>query len=260
MVPNGFLTAAVLGAGYIGLLTSLFRWCAASKQSHVLALDCGGVERCAPCKARRFHMSLAVGLAVALFCLEASGFMFLARLIGFPATCPASWLPLYGCTLSLAHAQPGASTAAGLLLGCVMVLLIARRAMPGSAFYPLTLLLIGIISVGAAVDLVAGSSAPARPQLVLRLATGLQVTAAVAFVLGLMILRGWSLAAFIRAVTAHAAGAGVRALGVLSMLAVWPHLPPASAIALLIAFVLVPGIATALTSVAALSTSQQVVR
>jgi hypothetical protein len=57
------------------------------------------------------------------------------------------------------------------------------------------------------------------------------------------------------AALAQAAGAGVRLLGVIAMLSIWSYLPPASAVALLLAGVLVPGAATALTSIAALATT-----
>ncbi len=112
--------------------------------------------------------------------------------------------------------------------------------------------MLAMLAFGAAIDLVAGNGA-ARQDIVFRLVAGLQLTAAVGFALGLMILPVRKAGAVITGVLGQAAGASVRILGGLLMLALWPSLPAATAVALLIVTLLVPGVASALTAAAVIS-------
>ncbi len=127
--------------------------------------------------------------------------------------------------------------------------------MRASVTYPVLLLLTGIISFGAVIDIILGGLNPARAEIIFQVAGCLQITAAAAFSLGALILGAETLAALLRSVLAQMVGAGVRLLGALAMLSIWPYMPPASAVALLLVGVLVPGVATALTSIAALATA-----
>ncbi|MCL4766016.1 MAG: hypothetical protein KJZ80_07285 [Hyphomicrobiaceae bacterium] len=256
MTGSGLLTAAVLGAAYLSSLALLLRWSARIEGSHVLAIARVRPTHCAgPGLQARVALFTAAAsiVAAALLALEAKALAFIgsSRVPGM--TCPPGWLPAPACTLEVASSQPGAGTASAILLVCAAMMLAARRSMYRSALYPLACLLLGIAAFGAAADLASGSDGRARPQLAFRMAAGLQLTAAAGFVLTALVLRVRSIAAMRRCVLAHLAGACVRLLGALSMLALWPFLPRASAAALLVVMLLVPGVATALTGATAMA-------
>lgn len=259
MIGSPLLTAALLGASYISSLVLLFRWFARSDTSRVLPLEQNGPDKqhCSRCQPHIVMRLLCViGSAAGLLACEAGAFAVVGSYLVPGFSCPDGWLPTSECILDTNSGKPGRETALEILLGCAAILLAARRLACRGPFYALAFLVTSIISFGAACDLVAGVESPARPYFAFKLIAALQLTAALGFILGNLILRMHAIAAFLRCTLAHMAGACVRILGALAMLAVWPNLPPASVIALILTLLLVPGVATALTGAAALSTFQ----
>ena len=255
MTESGLLTGLALGGGYVGSLVILFRWFASSRTSHALAIELGRPQANAGsvCRWRlilRFNGIAAI--TAALLFSEFKAFSFLAGSVVPGVHCVEGWPPVIRCTLDVAASTSVRGAAAAVLLGVSAMLVVTSWALKHSPYWPFAILVLGIVVFGAVADLVVGVDGPARPQLCFRLVTALALTAAVGFALGLLILQVESVAACMRGALAHMIGASVRILGALSMLTLWPSLPPASAVAMLIVL-LVPGVATALAGTAALS-------
>lgn len=241
---------------YLASLMLLLRWFSASRATHVLP-----AETIQP--ARRdgvgmrwqvLYAVLALGIAGAALVLEAKG---LALVVSWALSldCQDGWLLAADCSLEADQGHPGRGVALVILVACSAVFGITCRLMHESAFYPASTLMLGILGFGAACDLVAGGGG-SQPQIVFKVAAGLQLTAAAALALGLVVLQVHALGVLIRGLAAHMAGACVRTLAALTMLSAWPALPAASAGALLLAVMLVPGVASALSAIAALGAAQ----
>lgn len=255
MVSGRLLSGIGLAGVYIGALTVLFRWLAASARSHVLSLAPSVPERVlrSTCRFRRGFRSAAIAaLAAGLLIGEATALSYLADALVPGVHCPGGWLPVAGCTLDVDGAASARGAALAILWCATAGLVVVYRARHNSPYRPFAILVLGLVAFGAGLDSIVGIGGPARPQLCFRLIGALQLTAAAGFALGALILPIRSLGACIRSVLSHAGGATIRVLGALSMLMVWPYLPPASAVAMLIVL-LVPGVATALTGAVALS-------
>lgn len=235
------LIILALSAAYATSLFVLFRYFGKSRSSHVLLVECIEPNKILAGDRNRRLLKLtpSAALAAGLLWLESSALVLVTGTLG--------------TTSNVAPMLPGRSTALAILLCSAAFQYLARKFILASVAYPVVLLLTGIIGFGAVIDIAAGGSGAARLEIIFQVAGWLQITAAVAFALGTLILSAETLAVLIRAVLAHVAGAGARILGALAVVAVWPYMPPASAIALLLAAVLVPGVATALTSIAALA-------
>lgn len=255
MSSGKLLSGVFLAGAYLGALAILFRWFASSTRSHVLPLAPSIPMQVARsvCRWRLGFRSAAIaGLAAGLLMGEAMALVYVAASFVPGVHCAGGWPPMAACTLDVASAA-SARGAALVVLSCAIAGLAAvNRARNKSPYQPFIVLLFSIIAFGAAIDLSLEIDGPARPQLCFRLIGALQWTAAAGFVLGALILPMDSLTACIRSVLAHMGAALVRVLGALSMLTVWPYLPPASAVAMLV-LLLVPGVATALTGAVALS-------
>ena len=258
MIIFGLLTAATLGGSYIASLYFLLRWFAGSDSSHVLPITDNCPMPRNPTRARwleTFRIGLISASAVLLLALEANTFTFLGSWVP-GVTCREGWMPAADCFINVtASTRPGRVAALAILIGSATLFLVARRRMPASVLYPTALLLLGILGFGAALDLIVGTTEAARPKIMFKVIAGLQLTAAAGFGLGALVLRLGSVQGAIRCLLAHLAGACVRILGAVSMLAFWPMLPAASAVALIVVLLLVPGVATALTAAAALASS-----
>lgn len=242
---------------YLASLMLLLRWFSASRATHVLP-----AETIQP--ARRdgvgmrwqvFYAVPALGIAGAALVLEAKGLALVASW-ALSLDCQDGWLLAADCSLEADQkSHPGRGVALVILAACSTVFAITRRLMHESVFYPASTLMLGILGFGAACDLVAGGGG-SQPQIVFKVAAGLQLTAAAALALGLVVLQVHALGVLIRGLAAHMAGACVRTLAALTMLSAWPALPAASAGALLLAVMLVPGVASALSAIAALGAAQ----
>lgn len=257
MISSGLLTTAMLGGGHIASLFFLFRWFSNSDASHVLPIgDDPPTRRAAGRFTLRagFRVALVAGIATALLAIEANALAAIGSWVP-GVICGGNWLPTLDCRLEAASSQLGREVALAILVGCAVTMFAARHLMSSSVLYLPALLMIGIIGFGAAADIIAGGEAAARPELLFRIIAGLQLTAAAGFALSAVILPLRSVTAAIRCLLAHMAGASVRILGAISILALWPNLPAASAIALVVTMLLVPGVASALTAAAALATS-----
>ena len=247
--------AALLATAYIVAIALLFRWFARAEKSHVLPItnDRPAAHRSRNPAGLLLRIALSVGAAATLLAIEVGAFAGLSYYLVPDLSCPTGWFFPPDCTLRIEPVANGNTTPEILiLLICAMVLLVARRFAYESNFYPLVLIFCGMASFGAAVDLISGIDNPARPQLVFKLVTALQFTAAFGFALGLLIMKPRA-DSFVRGAVGHIAGACVRLLGAVAMLLVWPRLPPASAVTFLLTLLLAPGVATALSGAAALS-------
>jgi len=257
MIGSGTLATAMLGGGYAASLVLLLRWFAGSHASHILPVEDDRPKQRAPARLRgpsARRSVLTLGIASALLAAEANAFALISTWVP-GLSCQQGWLPTAECMLDAASRQPGRGAALAILIGCAGMLIAARRITGCSVFYPTAALMLSIIAFGAVVDLVAGGGGAARPEIVLKLTAGLQLTAAAGFALAAIVLELRTATAWVRCLPAHIAGACVRILGALSMLALWPNLPAASAVALLVVLLLVPGVATALTTAAAIASS-----
>ncbi|HEX7074654.1 MAG TPA: hypothetical protein VF226_11480 [Hyphomicrobiaceae bacterium] len=248
------LVVLPLVAAYVISLAILFRFFTQSRSSHVLVLECKARKESEPENCNRNFLSNAfpIALAVGLLFAEAGALVLLAEAFN---SIPADLSANIHLMLHYEPMLPGRSAALAILICSSSVQLLARRFIRASVAYPVLLLLTGIISFGAAVDIIFKGLSPAPAAVIFQVAGCLQIMAAAAFGLGALILGAETLAGLMHAALAQAAGAGVRLLGVIAMLSIWSYLPPASAVALLLAGVLVPGAATALTSIAALATT-----
>ena len=206
-----------------------------------------------PCRLRRgFCIMAMIGVAAGLLIGEATVLAQLASAIVPGVGCPGSWLPVTGCTADTTGAVPSRSAAFAILSCAAVTAGVLTRVTMNSPYRAFVVLVLGIVAFGATIDLIAAKNEPAPSQHCFRLISALQWAATAGFALGALILPAKSLAAFVGSVLAHMGAASVRILGALAMLTVWPYLPPASAIAMLVVL-LVPGVATALTGAVALS-------
>lgn len=259
MTSSPLLNAALIGAGYLSSLVLLFGWFVRSETSHVLPLGKSAASIVSRCRWRTaVELILVSVFAAGLLAVETGAFARTGKFLVPAFSCPNDWLPTSECSLDFASGIRGRSTAFIILMACATILLAIRRFALSSAYYPLALLLLAMMGFGATADLVSGGRNAAPPQLVFRIVAAMQFAAAFAFALGVFILRPKTIAEFMRCMLVHLAGACVRILGAFATLAIWPHLPPASAITLLFAALLVPGVATALAGAAALSANPQI--
>lgn len=260
MTGSGLIAAAALGAAYLASLVLLLRWTARVEGSHVLAIGhvLPTTRRVRGLDGRALLFIVVVpALAAALLMLEAQAVAVLGGTRVSATLAPPGRLIATDGTLVLASGRPGREAAAAILFLAAALMMAARRLIQNNAVYPLAVLMTGLIAFGALADLASGSEGPARPQLAFRTAAGLQLTAAGGFIIGALVLRVRSMAVLMRGVLAHMAGAGARLLGVLTMLALWPALPRASAAALLVVLLLVPGVATTLAGATAMATPRE---
>lgn len=256
MIDSGLLILAT-SCGYIGSLVLLARWFAACEATHVLPLD--GSQPGSDAGTRWWAALRAVpalGLAAAMLVLEMKAFVLVGAW-ALDISCPYDWLPVPDCSLELDSAHPGRGTALAIFICCAAAFFAAHQFISRSIFYPATALILAMLAFGAASDLVAGSHGIARSGIVFRLTAGLQLTAAAALLLGLVVIRSASVPALIHCLLAHMAGACVRILAALLMLALWPSLPAASAVALVAVAMLLPGVASALSAAAALASARE---
>lgn len=256
MIYSGILVLATAG-GYVASLVLLARWFSAAEATHVLPVEAsqpvphGGMQRWGII----FHAAFATGIAAALFVLEAKALALAVSWV-LGVDCQDVWLPAPNCSFDAEQSRPGTGMALIVLVGCGTAGALARRLMRASVFYPPAVLMLGIVAFGSVCDTLAGGGEGGHPVIVLEVAAGLQITAALALAIGLVVLHTRTLAALIRGLAAHIAGAGVRILAALTMLSLWPGLPAASAVAVLVVAMLVPGVASALTAAAALASAK----
>lgn len=257
VAPEGRLLAAtVLLALYISSLAMLLRWFATSQRSHVLSVEPRCCAHSDTDRASSWQAVYRFGWASAasgvLLVAELTALAFLATFFVPGVQCADGW-HVRGCTMDAQSMASLRVDGTPILIGSTGLYLAANRLIRRTAYYPCAVLALGILMFAATTDVLMGVEGPARPQLCFRLAGSLALTAAAAFLLSAVILRPHSMMAHVSAVLAHAMAALVRLLGALALLMLWPYLPPASAIAILLVLLVVPGVATALTAAAVLS-------
>ena len=245
---------SILGA-YIGALMILFRWFSVSCASHILSVEPSRPRvRSQPTSWWRSVLRLAwiSGAAGVPLIAEVNALNQLAATFVPGVQCGDGWLSIRRCTMEVAGSISPRGAGAVILIGCALSFLAGSRLISRTAYFPFAVLALGIASFAAGIDILFGIDGPARPSLIFRFSSALALTAAGGFALGALILRTNSIAAYVHAMLAHAVGASIRILGALALLMLWPFLPPASAVAIMI-LLIVPGVATAFTAAAVLS-------
>lgn len=249
------LIGVALCSAYIGALVILFRWFSASRASHVLPVESSRPP--ARSKSTLWRQS-AVRLAWipiaagALLIAEINALVQLATVFVPGVQCDDSWLSIRRCTMGVETSILARHASAFLLSSCILIFLVISRLIRHAAYFPFSALALGIVAFAAGIDVLVGINEPARSSLIFRVSGVLALTAAAGFTIGALILRAESILAYIRAMLAHVMAALIRILGALALLMLWPFLPPASAVAIII-LLIVPGVATALTAAAVLS-------
>jgi len=238
------------GAGYFGGIATFLGWCSGARSSHVLPLD--ALPLCRKSKTNRrkgwqfFWWSL---FAAGILALEVIATSELAELLVPEFRCSGSFWPMVNCIIE--PSAPSGSVGA-VIVGSTAVLLAAHRYIRMRPVYPSVVLLAGIILFGAITDVLGGVGHSASMTAMMQLAASVQFVAAAGFLIAVSILQPPSVATLAWGACAHVGCAVIRIFGIAAMFGLTRHLPPASATAIWLTLMVVPGISTALAPAAVL--------
>lgn len=246
MASLDLLRTLSLCVGYFGAVAAFFAWSSRSGSSCLLPLESPRESRRQQDRELRWSQLLwPFCLVVGVIGAETVFTTQLAETIVPGLKCSTIFWPLAECAQKQL-VDVSTNGAVILAVGSIVLYLTTRFCMREQPAYPLIVFVSGLLFCGAICDAVSGAGTPANVSLHLQLTTAIQLTAGAGFLLAILILQPRSILVAVCGTTAYFVSAAVRTLGFAATLSITKNLPAASATALWIVLMVLPGVAAAL--------------
>lgn len=243
MIDLDHWSAAGLVGTYLSCLVAAAVYLARPKASHVLLIEAGMQDRPLSVSRSAIVVIPAVAWSAGLIVLETWAIGQFAPYGIKGLSCEPRWLPPISCDLPTNVLAAGQTVGLAALLVYAAIALLIWLTARHTSLLPFAMFALGLLAFGALSDLIAGSSASARSEILFGAVAAIQLTAAAGLTFALMVVPSLRATVLLRLHAAYLIVLALRLLGLLALMSLWPKVPSAVAVSSLVVLVLIPGVA-----------------